>query len=368
MSKANVPEVHPRNQKPKHPAIEYIGNPGGPYVEARYCKADPDFELVADTTSFAAFVEANSHIEGQPKTEKEAMDLELRTSDLVRTFRENSDAFRKEEGSDAKLACLVKETKIAHASNVTAMIKGNIGCAATAHMTGVMLRKTRNYYEHDLEMKGWIKFAEETFKEISKSSRENYVNVASVPSVEKHYVLGVERLAEFGSYLNSLDSEAKAALGPDPITELANKKGVNLEEPLAKNMPAVDALTANYKLEKRDIPVSWEVLHDFYTAGLKLTGVDTKHMNDLVKDGKKQEDLDAYLEALIDNNGDRKTLLNLEPQAKKQAQATNIDNQMLELTKTVDNLLGQKKIKGRMDTSVLDALIDKLTSLKKKAG
>lgn len=368
MSKANLPAVPKDSPPANRPTVDYIGLIDGLYAETAYCKADQDFELVADTTSFAAFVEANSHLEGQPKTEMEAIDQGLRTSDLVATFLENSEAFRNEKGNKAKLDRLVKETKIAHTSNVVEVVKGNIGCAATAHMTGVMLRKTRNYYQHELEMKGWIKFAEETFPEIPKSTRENYVNVASVPSVEKHYVLGVERLAEFGSYLNSLDSEAKAALGPDPITELANKKGVNLEEPLAKNMPAVDAFTANYKLEKRGIPVGWEVLRDFYTAGLKLTGVDTKHMNDLVKAGNKQEDLDAYLEALIDNNGDRKPLLKLEPQAKKQAQATNIDNQMLELTKTVDNLLGQKKIKGPMDTAVLDALIDKLTSLKKKAG
>ena len=132
----------------------------------------------------------------------------------------------------------------------------------------------------------------------------------------------------------------------------------------------------NFKLEKKGIYASWDVLLSFYEGGLAINSDDTKHLTSLVnanKDNKDKDnvntvDIDKYLKALIDNNGDRNALLgDVKPDAEKlNKKIKSIDHQVIQLTDSIEKILADKEVKGGIDTSILDDLIKKLSALKGK--
>ena len=338
------------------------GMPGGPYAPGHSdgcSNQDQSFEEIAKEEAFKAFFGATGGVGGIPENIQDATKEGTTTNDMMVVFEAE---IKKEMDLDS----LVKKTKEAHNQFVNVETKANIACASRAYIAGKWLERTRKVY--CLESKGWIKYANKTFPEISKSSRENYINVAFVPSAQKHFALGVERLAEFGSYLNSLSFDQKKNLGDDPITRLAEGK-VDLDVPIAQNMAAINALSVNYKLEKRGILVTWDVLLMFYECGLTISSDDTKHLISLVDADKENTTaIDAYLQALIDNNGDREALLGeIKPDAKQlNTRIKNIDRQVIQLTEAITKILEDSEVKGGVDTSILDNLINTLSSLKKK--
>ena len=322
------------------------GGPGSPKLS---------FEDVAKEEAFNAFFGATGGIGGIPDDIQAIANNGTTVEDMMKVFHS-------EINMEMDIDHAIQKTKEAHADFVTVETNANIASASRAYIAGKWFERTRDIYLLVEKKKGWIKFAMKTFPEVKKSTRENHINVASVPSASKHFKFGVTRLAEFGSYLNSLDSEALESLGDDPITELAKGK-VDLSLPLAENMSAVNALAANYKLEKRGIIVSWDTLHKFYEEGLTINSTDSKHLHDLVKEGKKKEDLDAYLESVMEKEGDRNAVLQKDA-SKKEGQVRNIDAQVLELIQTFKGAL-KKKLKGKVDPTLLNELRDLIDSYEK---
>ena len=316
----------------------------------------PDYESVAKEEAFNAFFGATGGVGGIPDNIQGIASNGTTVEDMMKVFHSEID-------KEMKLDNAIQKTKQAHADFVTVETNANIASASRAYIAGKWFERTRDIYLLAMKKKGWIKFAQETFPEVKKSTRENHFNVASVPNAPEYFSLGVTRLAEFGSYLNSLDSEALENLGDDPIAELAKDK-VDLSLPLAENMPAVDALAANYKLEKRGIIVSWDTLRKFYEEGLKIIGTDSKHLHDLVKEGKKKEDLDAYLDAVMEKEGDRNAVLQKDA-PKKKDQVRNIDAQVLELIQTFKGAL-KKKPKGGVDPTLLNELRELIDTFEKE--
>jgi len=345
--------------------LNSLGNTGGPGLPTTIYYKEQSFEEVAEKEAYQAFFGATGGIGGIPENIQDATEEGKTTTDMLVVLEEKVE-------KETDLGRLVVNTKNAHSQYINVEGKANIACASHGYIAGKWLGKTRKVFCE--ENKGWIKFANETFPEISKSSREKYINVASVPSAEKYFKLGIDRLSELGSYRNSLSSDQRKNLGTDPISELAEGK-VDLNKPIANNMVALNALTVNSKLEKNGIYASWDVLLSFYEGGLTIISEDTKHLTSIVKANKdKDKDnvntvaIDAYLQALIDNNGDRSALLSdVKPDAKQlNTKIKSIDRQVLQLTESITKVLADKEVKGGIDTSILDDLIKKLSDLKEK--
>ncbi|WP_415713222.1 hypothetical protein [Maridesulfovibrio sp.] len=322
--------------------------------------SNSDFEAVADTTSFMnLMVESVTH-ENLPDAVAEARSQGLIVSDLITKFLDDLDKGIVGENKEDHLNRLVVEIKGDDEKYKNVTFVSNIHRASIAYISGSKVKKAKELFE-EIHGKGWIKFANEKFPKISKSTREKYINVATVFTPE-NASWGVERLNEFGSYVNSLNAKQKEELGHDPVSRLAENK-VDISLPLAENMAAVDALAANARLLKHKVEIGWNALLDFYVAGHKINAVDTQHLKNMVAEGKSQSDLDKYLKDLISNNCDRKKLLGIDTKKVKKVGIPNVDASMAELTRVVEAVLHQK-IDSGIDVSLVDTLIKKLFDLK----
>lgn len=326
-----------------------------------------NLEAVADTTSFIAFADATSCEDETSVAIRKAEDQELKLDDLVVSFKGGLEIEINGESDEERLARVVKSINDNHGKIAFIITKSNIACASYAYIAGKYLIEAKELFrEVSGNSKGasWIRFAKDSFPEISKSSREKYINVASVPCAEKHFVLGVERLSEFGSYLNSLTEKQRAKLGTDPITKMAEQK-INLSTPLAENMASIDAFTAFYTLKKRGVNVDWDTLIEVYESGQKILSVDAKHLKYMVEEGKDEKELNKYLRDLIKTNGERANLLGLDSKKKKKTGTKNVDANVSALTKIVDDVL-EKEVAIGIDVFLVETLIEKLNTLKAK--
>lgn len=271
---------------------------------------------------------------------------------------------------------ILHELQVRHERMKFVIGKANTAVAIQAYMIGIALKRLKIVYIID-GGDNWITYANRVFFHLKKRSREKYMSVASIPNVEKHFHLGVERLNEFGTYLKNLKDDEREQLGPDPITALCQRYKIDMDADIDEHRLYIDAVVKVIKLEAAGVFISVELMKKFLVKGLNLTGEDRKHMISISKgeekDAQKEDKGSAaeYLRELIANNGDRTPLL---PQADEESfsdetnasKIPNIDSTMVTLRESIKSVLESKIDSGKIDVVTIDYLMADLQALKKK--
>lgn len=182
--------------------------------------------------------------------------------------------------------------------------KTNAVNAYYAFMQGTRLRKIQRLRGNE---KDWIKWIAEKLPNLKKRSREKYMSLASVPSVENHLEYGVERLAEYGSIYSSKSEDEKTAMGPDPFMDYMKKFNIPMNTTLEERKIHVDAAIEVTKLNTIGVEFDPEVMVSFLRVQDSLTGEERKHLKKLYQeDPQKPVDL---LNRIIAKELKRKNLI-----------------------------------------------------------
>ncbi|WP_449246440.1 hypothetical protein [Desulfarculus baarsii] len=227
----------------------------------------------------------------------------------------------------------------------------------------------------------WVAWARKNIPYLNKRTREKYMSIASIPMVEKHLHYGVERLAEFGTYLASLDGDAAKELGEDPLAKLVNDKLFTLKSEnnsyQGDQKDRWDAILEVLKLERMNVIIPLEIMMDFLAMYNPLTGDEKKFLKNLAEANGK----DAPVEHIKDFIANKKPRNEFVPKPETSAPATatatiengevatqvipNIDGQLVSLSESIKPFLVEGvQMEGKVDAGMLDTLINDLTKLK----
>lgn len=211
---------------------------------------------------------------------------------------------------------------------------------------------------------GWVRWANKTFPSLSKTARENRMNIANLPGVENHFALGVERLAEFARRYNRMTEEEQKRFEGDPIKKILLKHNVNTSVSLEENRSKIDAILLHYDLTAKKIIVSLEILEKFLNAKLKITGADRKHMAVIAKKDDKAPG--KFLDAVRRAGGSREGLLfEAAPDSSSvDRRIKNIDTQVSKLGSSLKEAFKKEEFKGSVDLEAIDELIESLQKLR----
>lgn len=295
---SNEEDTMNENTNPSNPKSGFnsgatgdTGGTGGPGVQSNQALS---FEEMIKKASYESLISATGGIGGIPDSPEEVR-KNYSFEKLVQGLKEDTPKVTNEE-------VLIAKVKQMYLEYETLFEETNSLVAAKAYAVGMFLNQLQAI-RASRKQRDWTSWAEKTFPNLKKTRRENMMNIATLPAVEKHFSLGVERLAEFSRFYNNMDEKGKTLLGLDPIATILNKNSVDMTLPVEENRVKIDAVLAHYELAKKKVVVSVNVLEDFFKAGHKITPADRKHMIEISKDN--EEAPAKYLEEVIAAGGNR---------------------------------------------------------------
>lgn len=334
---------------------EYMSVTGGPGMPGGYSDRESSFEEMVKKANYETLVSATGGIGGVPESAEEVR-KEYKYEDLLSTLKEEVPNIMQE-------SILIEKVNEACAEYDDLFEKTNVIVAARAYVAGMYLNQLQ-FVRTARKLRDWGAFVKRTFPNLAKTPRENRMNIANLPGVENHFILGVERLAEFGRYYNQLSEKDQMLLGENPIAAILDKHKVDMSLPIDENRIKIDAVLAHYDLAKKDVQVEPKVLEKFFKATYKITAADRKHMIVIAKedDGAPAQ----YLKDVIAAGGDRTGLIT-EPAPNSEYVDTkikNIDTQVTKLDKSLEKVFENGALEGKVNLEAIDSLIERLEKLR----
>jgi hypothetical protein len=137
----------------------------------------------------------------------------------------------------------------------------------------------------------WEEWADEHLTFIGERNRQKYMMLGKRQDCHKHVYLGLDRLEKACAVTKGADEE-------DPIGNLLTKYGIVVDETsefdVEEFKAQVDVALNKEKLDKRNIPVSLELVNDLTRNGKSFDDRLLKRLSNLARDGKDPE---AYLKS-----------------------------------------------------------------------
>lgn len=161
--------------------------------------------------------------------------------------------------------------------------KANSFLAFHAFRMGLNLSRLQNL-RYSKNYNDWTAWAEKNISFIKKRTREKYMSLASLPMVEEHLWLGIERLAAMGTFYNGLADTDRESLGSDPISSLLKKQGFSENMDDDERKARADAIIEVLKLERLNVFIKPEVMEAFLAVQDPLTGDERKYLKKLAKE------------------------------------------------------------------------------------
>ena len=275
------------------------GNPpraGNPVEALNFSNPDQTVDEFAQEVTFIGFVsETGGH--GQiPTTAHEAREKGISAGEM-----------RKEQDKAIEGISTVEqaitEVKARYAKFTIVEKKANSVMAFHALGMGRVFIRMRELHAKVVGHRDWISFANAQVPEVSKRSREKYVNIAALPGVEDHLAYGVEALAEFGSHYASLNQAEKAGLGENPILTYLSRRQFSLDTPYEERKLHLDAVVQVKKLDRQGIFLSVELMERFLRSFSPLTKEERAYLKSLP--GDPVSNAQKYVEAFVSSGKTR---------------------------------------------------------------
>jgi hypothetical protein len=150
--------------------------------------------------------------------------------------------------SKTDVKVIIEEVQTLYSEFNVLQDKANSFLAFHAFRIGLYLLKLQAL-RYGQNLRDWSTWASRHLVFIKKRSREKYMNLASLPMVEEHLWLGIERLAAVGTHYSSLNDADRDVLGNDPISSLLKKQGfredMTFEERKPAPMPSLRSTNSN---------------------------------------------------------------------------------------------------------------------------
>jgi len=336
---------------------EYTSITGGPGLPGGYSNSDnkSGFEKTLEESNFETLVSATGGIGGVPEDVEQTRN-EYKYEDLLTKLKTEVPKIMDE-------GILIPKIEEANTKYNDVFEKTNAMVAMMAYTAGVYLNQLQ-FVRVARKLRDWGDFVKKTFPTLAKTARENRMNIASLPGVENHFILGVERLAEIARYYNKLTEKGQKLLGADPIASILGKHNIDMTLPIDENRIKIDAVLAHYELGKKGMNVDSGVLVKFFQANHKITAADRKYMISLAK---KDENAPAkYLQDVIAAGGDRSDLISesTPDSGYVDTKIKNIDTQVMKLDGSLKKVLESDNLEGEVDLKAIDELIKKLENLR----
>ncbi len=215
-----------------------------------------------------------------------------------------------------------------------------------------------------IELKSMVKMSEEKWEVwandnltfIGKRNRQKYMLLAKRTDCYPYIDMGVDRLEHLCSVTKDMDGE-------DPIGTFLSKYGITVDETsefdLDEFKAKVDTALNNEKLEKRNIPVNFELVDAVTRQGVSLDKGLLQELSNIAQAGGDPED---HLRSLSMKGGRDESRIIGEV---KLQDFNTLANRMI---KTIDYILRSPEQFSRIDTSSFLRLIQKLIDLQTAAN
>lgn len=257
-------------------------------------------EDFAKDAAYQGLVGATGGLGQIPQTVELAKEQQVSASAMRATLAAEIDS-----KSDESL--LVVELKELYGEFTVLQDKANSILAFHAFRMGLyLLRLQAIRYSKNLH--DWTTYAALKVPFIKKRTREKYMSLASLPMVEEHLWLGIERLAAMGTYYNGLKDTERETLGPDPVNSLLAKQGFRDDMTFDERKARADAIIEVYKLERLGVFIDPELMEYFLADQDPLSGEERKHLKKLAEEQGTSAPIDL-LTKLITKQVSRKDFI-----------------------------------------------------------
>lgn len=356
-----TPSITTKSAMSLQDGLKFLNNPG---------QTVEDF---AKDAAYQGFVGATGGVGPIPATVELAKEQKVSASTMRATLAAEID-------SKSDESQIVMELKALYGEFTILQDKANSILAFHAFRMGLYLLRIQAI-RYSKNLHDWTTYAALKVPFIKKRTREKYMSLASLPMVEEHLWLGIERLAAMGTYYKGLKDTEREALGPDPVSSLLAKQGFREDMTFDERKARADAIIEVYKLERLGVFIDPELMEYFLADQDPLSGEERKHLKNLTEQQGASAPID-HLTKIITKQVSRKDFIpkqddatttqqNGEAAADGQAETQetalpNVDTLLARASESIKPYVHQGlKLKGKVDLTLVDRLIADLMAFKK---